>query len=268
MTNTTTYEGLLCIHGHGEADDILFLSSVHDPLAQELEWLSGQRVCVRYWITDKPATKEQAQESFVRSCMGLFEGQYRAHYSETTGYLWTDEDLNVGGHDIMAELRSYVGRWLILEVETGGEYPNLVEPQPERRVGPPPAVAVLFPAAKLAMRGDANGGSGRQIDTIMATPISAGTGVDLAADRVSSITKDLSNVTRLSGVRYEGTRLFLGDFTLTACQGYVCGVLLFEPDSSGQDGLPFMWIPHPEGNVGVHGGDLLIQYHGAPALIL
>ncbi|MNJ80064.1 hypothetical protein D3C77_783070 [compost metagenome] len=49
--------------------------------------------------------------------MGFCDVGYGARYSELTGYLWTDEYLKVGGHDIIEELRSYVGKWLILEIE-------------------------------------------------------------------------------------------------------------------------------------------------------
>jgi len=112
-----TYEGLLYLHSHGEACDILFLSSCSEPLAEELEWISGKNVTIRYWITEQKCTKEEAQEDFVRQIMGSADCLFGARYSEITGYLWTDEDLNVGGHDVIAELKSFIGQWLILEIE-------------------------------------------------------------------------------------------------------------------------------------------------------
>lgn len=117
MSESKTYSGWLALHGYGEADDILFLSTLREPLAEELEWIAYKEVSVRYWITDKEATKDEAQESFVRKLFGEAEVKFGARYSEITGYLWTDEDLNVGGHDLLAELRGHVGKWLILEVE-------------------------------------------------------------------------------------------------------------------------------------------------------
>ena len=115
---TKCYEGLLTIHSCGENDDALFLSSVKDPLAEELEWIRDKRVTVRYWITDKQVTKVEAQKEFLRQIMGVADARYFDNYSEITGYLWTDEDLNVGGHDLMFELRSNIGKWLILEIDT------------------------------------------------------------------------------------------------------------------------------------------------------
>lgn len=116
MAETRTYQGLLSLHSFGEADDILFLSSVTDPLAQELGWMRRKQATVRYWITDKPATKEQAQDDFIGTLSGVADGRFGARYSEITGYLWTDEELNVGGHDLIRELKSHVGKWLILEI--------------------------------------------------------------------------------------------------------------------------------------------------------
>ena len=112
-----TYTGLLSLHSFGEAYDILFISSVGEPLAEELQWMVGKQATVRYWITDTQASKDEAKEDFIRQLYGAADGKFGSRYSEITGYLWTDEELNVGGHDLIAELKSYAGKWLILEVE-------------------------------------------------------------------------------------------------------------------------------------------------------
>lgn len=115
---TKTYKGLLCLHSWGEADDILFLSSLAGPMAEVLEdEIAGKTVTVRYWITNKETTKEEAQEAFIGELLGRLDAECRSRYSEITGYLWTDEEINIGGHDLLAELQSYVGKWLILEVD-------------------------------------------------------------------------------------------------------------------------------------------------------
>lgn len=114
---TITYTGVLSRHDYGEAFDILFLSSVESPLAEELLWMVGQTVSVRYWITDRQVTKEEAQTEMVRRVSGLASGTFQSHYSEITGYLWTEEELQIGGHNLLEELSSYVGKWLILEIE-------------------------------------------------------------------------------------------------------------------------------------------------------
>ncbi len=115
---TKTYTGLLTIHSWGEADDILFLSSLREPLAENLEYdIARKQVTARYWITNKETSKEEAQIQFLNKLMGLAECDFGSHYSEITGYLWTDEECKIGGHDLIAELRSHVGKWLILEID-------------------------------------------------------------------------------------------------------------------------------------------------------
>ena len=38
-------------------------------------------------------------------------------YSDYTGYLWTDENLKIGGHDLLDELKEDCGKWLFLTIE-------------------------------------------------------------------------------------------------------------------------------------------------------
>ena len=42
--------------------------------------------------------------------------RFGACYSEYTGYLWTDEEVLIGGHDLIEELRGCEGKWLLLEI--------------------------------------------------------------------------------------------------------------------------------------------------------
>jgi hypothetical protein len=117
MDEMIVISGLLCLHTYGEADDILFVSSERDPLAEVLhEKISGKRVSARYWITYEPCTPEEASEDFVRRLFGGADTKFGARYSEITGYLWTDEKVKIGGHNLIEELRGNVGKWLILEV--------------------------------------------------------------------------------------------------------------------------------------------------------
>ena len=111
------YSGLLSLHEYGEALDVLFLSSLSAPLADELSFIAGKNVSVRYWVTDRPCAKEEAMESALISMFGVADACFGARYSEITGYLWTDEELNVGGHSLIERLKSDVGKWLHLEIE-------------------------------------------------------------------------------------------------------------------------------------------------------
>lgn len=93
-------------------------SDVEDePLAERLEFMDCRTVTVRYWVAEKQCTKEEAVEDFAGTLMGRAKSDFGARYSEITGYLWTDEHIQVGGHDLLDELKSYIGQFLILEIE-------------------------------------------------------------------------------------------------------------------------------------------------------
>lgn len=111
------YAGLIDVRRHGDSGDVLFIIGFDEPFAKTLEWMRNKQVSVRYWITDVRCTVDEASDAFLRRCFGDADVKFRVHYSDLTGYLWTDEDLNVGGHDLLAELKSFEGKWLILEVE-------------------------------------------------------------------------------------------------------------------------------------------------------
>lgn len=115
------FQGWLTLRHWAEDHEAVFLSKSPIPLAEQLEWMSGKTVTVRYWITDRPCSRYEADEAAILTAMGVADVGIEARYGDLTGYLWTDEDLNVGGHDLMAELKSSVGKWLILEVQKHDE---------------------------------------------------------------------------------------------------------------------------------------------------
>jgi hypothetical protein len=89
-----------------------------EPIAEVLDYISNEVVTVRYYISDKEATEEELQEDFlINTLYGNLETDYGARYSEYTGYLWTDDELKVGGHDLREELESYAGKYLYMIVE-------------------------------------------------------------------------------------------------------------------------------------------------------
>jgi hypothetical protein len=122
-TETVTLSGKIIMKDLGEASDILFLDDEkegdeNEPMAKQLQDLmDGRQVSVRYWITEEKISKEQAQISFLKSIMGLADFNYSVCYSEATGYLWTNEDGKVGGHDFIEEIRESVGKYLIMEID-------------------------------------------------------------------------------------------------------------------------------------------------------
>ena len=85
------------------------------------EWVGsyGQKVSIRYWVTDKPVSLDQAPEGFIRSLGGsasvaLDSNEYS--YSEVTSGVDYDTELKVGGHDLFKELQGKVSKHLWLEI--------------------------------------------------------------------------------------------------------------------------------------------------------
>lgn len=116
---TITYSGVISEQCSGENTDALFLGDIPYPLAKEIAddiYIHGKFLSVRYFISDEPKTLDQLETDLLNHLEGEGEATYRDCYSDLTGYLWTDEDLNVGGHDLMKELRSHVGRFVLLEI--------------------------------------------------------------------------------------------------------------------------------------------------------
>jgi hypothetical protein len=112
-----TYTGLLALRDVGEGYEALFVSDHLEPLAEELHWIKGKNVTIRYWLTNTKCTKDEAITHVLHKLDGISNADFGANYSETTGYLWTDEKLNVGGHNLLNELKTHLGKWLILEVD-------------------------------------------------------------------------------------------------------------------------------------------------------
>ncbi len=84
----------------------------------------GRYLSVRYFTYDdtgKELPIESIQEEFIKSLYGEGDVKYGMQYSEETGYLWTDDDINVGGHDLREELESHVGKLIHLEIDYSRE---------------------------------------------------------------------------------------------------------------------------------------------------
>lgn len=91
-----------------------------NPLTEWLEeddW-AGKKVFVRYFISDSPISSlEEAVERHVKTVMGVADVEYHLVYgTEWTGQYALDQTLKVEGHDLLQELESHVGKYLVLEV--------------------------------------------------------------------------------------------------------------------------------------------------------
>ena len=115
---TKIYKGRVKEGDYRSNWDALFIGEDSQPIAEIFEKdFEAKKVTVRYWISDTEKTKNQLQESILRKVVGAVDANYDDVYSELTGYLWTDENLNIGGHDLLKEIRSYLGNFIYLEVD-------------------------------------------------------------------------------------------------------------------------------------------------------
>lgn len=78
----------------------------------------GDVVSVEYFITDKEVTEEEAREAFVMKTLGgpidELDFVLDAYSSYTINEL--TEELIIGGHDLLEELQSFEGSFLILVI--------------------------------------------------------------------------------------------------------------------------------------------------------
>lgn len=107
----------------GEGHETVMLDGC--PIADEIDYFRYDLVTVRYYISNKEATEDELKEDFlINTLYGKLESDYGASYSEYTGYLWTNDELEVGGHDLLEELKGYDGKYLYMIVELDVETKN------------------------------------------------------------------------------------------------------------------------------------------------
>jgi hypothetical protein len=117
------YAGKLMIGSNGHESDILFLDNdIENPLASNIYddiIDNGNYLSVCYYIYSVDAQKDidALEVDFFKSLYGYGEIDYEVRYSEPTGYLWTDEKIKVGGHDLLKEFKSAIGKWIWLKIE-------------------------------------------------------------------------------------------------------------------------------------------------------
>jgi hypothetical protein len=130
MSELRVYKGFLKKGYYAEESDILFLDDESEPLGQSLQddrELYGPFATVRYYVADKEMSKESLDENLIRQYSGDTEANFGAAYSEYTGYLWTNEEFKIVGHDLLEELHESIGKYLYLEIEWNKENPDLIK---------------------------------------------------------------------------------------------------------------------------------------------
>lgn len=124
MTIKKIYRGLLVKVSNGEEDDLLGLNNNNsediEPLAEILKKDLidyGRYLSVNYYLSDKQLSADECLLNLMEKLYGEGDIEYNVIYSEITGYLWTDEEINIGGHNLLDELKNNLGKWLHMEIE-------------------------------------------------------------------------------------------------------------------------------------------------------
>lgn len=122
------YKGILTLDDDGDGMDILFLAqnrgdtSELEPLAKQIDddiEDYGNFLSVKYYLSDEPKPLDELKENEIRKMVGAAEAEYGHTFSEYTGYLWTNEEIKVGGHDLLEELKESA-------TDQGGKYCHLI----------------------------------------------------------------------------------------------------------------------------------------------
>lgn len=126
MSETVTYRGVIY---ENSWDDTLWLKGMDYALCSDIETeieIHGCFLTVKYFISDKELPKDEIIAGHLKNVMGVSAAMHKVMYSETTGFLWADQDLVVGGHDLLSELQNYVGKFLHMEITFSKEEPKSV----------------------------------------------------------------------------------------------------------------------------------------------
>ncbi len=138
-TTTTTkhiYTGRIRLHeeSYDGPDDVLFVLPADydgwydddETLASQIEEhikAHGPYLSVQYFVSDVALNADDLQVAWLDRLEGIGDADYTVHWSDYTGYLWTDEEIKVGGHNLLEELKSHKNQYLYLEIEYRKEKP-------------------------------------------------------------------------------------------------------------------------------------------------
>ena len=80
------------------------------------ENFDGENVTARYFISETEKSIEELEENLILTSCGCLHADYSDRYSEITGYLWTDEEIMIGCHDLLSEINENIGKYIYLEL--------------------------------------------------------------------------------------------------------------------------------------------------------
>ena len=86
---------------------------------EAIESFPNMEFQVNYYLSNKPCTKEEILEGFLKKLFGAIDASYEAngyYYSSWTSGTEYDTNLTIGGHDLFTELKNEEGKFLFLEL--------------------------------------------------------------------------------------------------------------------------------------------------------
>ena len=138
MTSTLVLQGILCNLTTADEEGVLGILLTVPTQGGYSQWsvvsLASMADCgywsrdcwasVSYYLADRVMSEDELQESHLQVLFGNTKVRHGAHYSEMSGYLWTDDDFIVGGHNLIKEWKNSLGRFLYLKAEFHSEAPE------------------------------------------------------------------------------------------------------------------------------------------------
>lgn len=81
--------------------------------------LAGKNTTVRWWLADRELSDDERTDVIVQMASGVPKTEWVGVYSEVTGHLWTEEEFQIGGHDMVDIIGSRNnGKWCYIEAVT------------------------------------------------------------------------------------------------------------------------------------------------------
>lgn len=80
-------------------------------IAKFINEFSGRKVWCVWAVNDTFLNPSEIQEEHIKKFTGSASANYGAVYSELTGYLWTDDEGKIGGHDLVESMSGYTNKY-------------------------------------------------------------------------------------------------------------------------------------------------------------
>ena len=105
--NVLLLEGRIDSYGSGEYSAWSIDTGAGEVyLCQVLEDLMDWKniLTLQWHMSTKPMGFYELEENLVKTAMGVVRIDFYHSYSDLTGYLWTNEKIEIAGHDVLGEI--------------------------------------------------------------------------------------------------------------------------------------------------------------------